>query len=206
MATLSNFGISAPGGSEGLGILMPKLKYRFRVTFQGGGMSSQGSGRLTELTQQVVSAGRPNIQHNRTALHSYNNIMYIPQKPEWQNLEIVLRDDLSNKATELVANQLKAQMNHFDQTSGQAGSQYKFVTHIQTLNGSHASTPNEEWVLEGCFLETVAYDSFDYSSSDPVQITLTISYDNATQLGGLGTYFTAGQDGLAAGETPLPGR
>lgn len=222
MATLSHFGISGSSGvREGLGILMPKLKYRFRVTFSGGGFGTtavnrqiiapgvsapSGASGNQYMTQQVVTSGRPNLQHNRTALHSYNNIMYIPQKPEWQNIEVVLRDDLSNLATQQIGQQLKAQMNHYDQTSARAGTDFKFVTRLETLDGSHVNSPVEVWVLEGCFIETVAYDNFDYSSSDPVQITLTLSYDNATQTGLGGATFTAGADGLSSNETPLAGQ
>ena len=174
--TLSKFGVPLFDGLSGFGILMPKLKYRFRVSMQNFGPT----GAALDLTQQVVTAARPNIQHNRTALHSYNNIMYYPNKPEWQSLEIVVRDDVNSNVSSLVAAQLQKQMNHFDQTSALAGINYKFITQIETLDGSNNGTL-ENWYLEGCFLETVAYDTFDYSSSDPMQITLTISYDNATQ-------------------------
>jgi hypothetical protein len=174
--TLSKFGVPLVPGTSGIGILMPKLKYRFRVSMQNFGPT----GSALELTQQVITAGRPNIQHNRTALHSYNNVMYIPQKPEWQSLEIVVRDDVTNGVSSLVAAQLQKQMNHFDQTSKLAGINYKFVTQIETLDGGNVNTL-ENWYLEGCFLETVAYDQFDYASSEPMQITLTVSFDNATQ-------------------------
>lgn len=174
--TLSKFGVPLVPGTSGIGILMPKLKYRYRISMQNFGPT----GSALELTQQVITAGRPNIQHNRTALHSYNNVMYIPQKPEWQSLEVVVRDDVTNGVTGLVAAQLQKQMNHFDQTSKLAGINYKFVTQIETLDGGNVNTL-ENWYLEGCFLETVAYDQFDYSSSEPMQITLTISFDNATQ-------------------------
>ena len=174
--TLNKFGVPLVPGQSGIGVLMPKLKYRFRVTMYNFGPT----GPALQLTQQVVTAGRPNIQHNRTALHSYNNVVYIPQKPEWQSLEIVVRDDVTSGVSSLVAAQLQKQMNHFDQTSALAGINYKFLTQIETLDGGNVNTL-ENWYLEGCFLEQVQYDQFDYSSSEPMQLTLTISFDNATQ-------------------------
>lgn len=174
--TLNKFGVPLEPGQTGIGVLMPKLKYRFRISMYNFGPI----GSAQQLTQQVVTAGRPNIQHNRTALHSYNNIVYIPQKPEWQSLEIVVRDDVTSGVSSLVAAQLQKQMNHFDQTSELAGINYKFLTQIETLDGGNVTTL-ENWYLEGCFLEQVQYDQFDYSSSEPMQLTLTISFDNATQ-------------------------
>ena len=80
----------------------------------------------------------------------------------------------------LVATHLQKQMNHFNQTSYLSGINYKFTTQIETLDGSNSGVL-ENWYLEGCYLETVAYDTFNYSESESMMITLTIRYDNATQ-------------------------
>lgn len=178
--TTNKFGVPLPGfGNSGGGILMPKLKYRFRVLVFDFG---DGTGSL-DLTRQVVTAGRPQIQYNNTPLHSYNNISYIAQKPEWQPIEIVVRDDISNLVTSAISAQNQAQMNHYTQSSARAASNYKFEMALQTLDGSMNEGINilEEWYLEGCYLEQIQYDQMDYTSSDSVQITMTIRYDNATQ-------------------------
>jgi len=184
--TLSKFGVPiTSGASQGSGILMPKLKYRYAVYLQnfgdGQGVTQQN------ITQQVVSCGRPQVQYNRTELHSYNNVMFIPQKPVWQTLELVVRDDITSVSTQSVGEQLQKQMNYFNMTTGMAGINYKFTMQILMLDGNYGATDStnaalETWHIEGCYLETVAYDNNDYSSSDPVQITLTISFDNATQV------------------------
>jgi hypothetical protein len=136
-----------------------------------------------DFTKQVATAGRPQLQHNNTALHSYNNIAYYANKPEWQTVEIALRDDITNSVSGLVSAQLQKQMNHFSQSAARSHVNYKFGCLMQTLDGTMAYPANviEEWFLEGCFLEQVQYDQMDYSSSDPTMITLTIRYDNATQ-------------------------
>jgi len=174
--TLSKFGVPVAPGQSGLGILMPKLKYRFRVTMQNFGPT----GNAIDLTRNVQSANRPQIQHNSTPIHSYNNIMYIPHKPEWQSINITVRDDVNNSVSALIGAQLQKQMNHFDQTSALAGINFKFTTILETLDGGNQNTL-ENWYLEGCYLETVNYEQFSYDSSDPMTIELTIRYDNATQ-------------------------
>lgn len=174
--TLSKFGVPLVPGTSGVGILMPKLKYRFRVSMQNFGPA----GAALSLTRQVESCDRPTITQDSTALHSYNNIMYIPQKPTWNTISIKLRDDVNNSVGSLVGAQVQKQMNHFDQTSATAGINFKFTTTIEVLDGGNVGVL-ENWYLEGCYLETVAYDSHDYTSSDPVAITLTVRYDNATQ-------------------------
>ena len=61
MATINDFGI--PG--VGTGILQPKLKNRWRVTFAnlGGGTDSQ------PLSMQAISATRPQLTFEEVALH-----------------------------------------------------------------------------------------------------------------------------------------
>jgi hypothetical protein len=41
--------------------------------------------------------------------------------------------------------------------------------------------------LYGCYLQNTVYSNADYSSSDPVDITLTMKYDNAMQVDGADT-------------------
>ena len=48
---------------------------------------------------------------------------------------------------------------------------------VSWLDG--VGTPQETWSMLGCFLQSVNYDSGDYAANDPVQITMTIRYDNA---------------------------
>lgn len=177
--TLTRFGVpSDSSGVQGT-ILMPKLKHRFRVEVNNFG-DSVGT---IDFTRQVATAGRPQLQHGNSPLHSYNNIAYYANKPEWQSIEITLRDDINNTVSALVSMQAQRQMNHFTQSAARSHMDYKFLTRLQTLDGS-MSYPNnviEEWILEGCFLEQIQYDQADYSSSDPMMITLTVRYDNATQ-------------------------
>ena len=40
-------------------------------------------------------------------------------------------------------------------------------------------TELEQWDLEGCFLQNVDYSDGDYAVSEPVQVILTLKYDNA---------------------------
>lgn len=173
---VNRFGVPNTNGVSD-GILMPKLKHRFRVLF-----NLPVANGTYDLTRQVVTCGRPQQQYNNTPLHSYNNVVYIAQKPEWQPIEIVFRDDITNAATSVISNQLQLQMNHYNQNAAKAGSNYKFNIRLQTLDGQMTGNNFlEEWVLDGCYIETAQYDSLDYASSEAVQITLSIRYDNATQ-------------------------
>ena len=176
--TLSKFGVPLNGARTGQ--FMPKIKHRFRVRVINFGPIAGG----LELTQQVVTVDRPNVGFTHQEIHSYNSRMYYAAKPEWQSTNLTVRDDITNSVSKLVGHQVQKQMNFFEQTSAAAGINYKFTTIIEILDGGN-ETVFETWTLEGCFLETINYQSLDYSSSDPVEIQLTIKFDNATLADGL---------------------
>jgi hypothetical protein len=162
------------------GILMPKIKNRFRVIVTNFGIPS-GS---IALTQQVVSVGRPNVNFNPQTVHSYNSVAYYAGKAEWETITLTVRDDITNSVSSLIGAQLQKQMNFFDQTVPVAASNYKFDMLIDTLDGGD-DTVLEEWVAEGCFLATCNYETFDYSAADAMTIEMSIRADNYTQTGGL---------------------
>lgn len=183
MSTLQNFGVPITGGS-GSGILQPKLNYRFRVRVLNFGLA--GSALPKEFTRQVMNVTRPKLSHEEVPLDSYNSRAYVAGKHTWDMVTIVLRDDVSNTLTKLVGSQIQRQMDHRQQktpTGGSslngfgAGADYKFDTLVETLDG-HSATPIEVFSLEGCFIQNVDYGQTDYTSSEPVQITLTVRFDN----------------------------
>jgi hypothetical protein len=181
MSTLQNFGVPVDG-SMGMGILQPKLSYRFRVTLQTFGNAST----TTIFTRQVMNVTRPKVSHEEVVLDSYNSRAYIAGKHTWEPVSIVLRDDAANNLSRLVNLQVQRQLDHRTQLLGatpdvgQAGANYKFTTRIETLDGQ-TTNKTEEFMLEGCFLQNVDYGQQDYASSEPVQLTLTVRFDNCIQ-------------------------
>ena len=163
--TKDKFGVPIDGNR--LGILQPKLRYRFRVIFTGFG----AGGRTDEMTSNIVSVTRPTIGYEEITIDSYNSRAYVQGKHTWEPVNIIIRDDITNQVAALVGQQVQRQLNHFEQTSAISGSDYKFDTLIQVLDGSNAEA-TEQWELEGCFLINTNYSEHDYSTSDPVTIDL----------------------------------
>ena len=188
MTVASLLNITVPGGANGQsatsqGLLMPKLKWRFRVSLEGFG---NGNGNL-ELTKQVVDFTRPNLQFNPQTIEIYNSKVYYAGKPEWQTATLTLRDDASGTISNLVGAQIQRQFDFAEQRSAVAGADYKFLTRFEALDGGNGNiAPNtlEIWEMYGCFISEANYNSFEYNSNDPATITLTIRYDNALQVAG----------------------
>ena len=162
------------------GLLMPKLKFRFRVTFENFGVSQP----TTELTKQVMDFKRPTLTFDPIEIPIYNSRIYYAGKPTWETVTCTLRDDSGGQVTKLVGEQLQKQFDFMEQASASSGIDYKFLTRFEVLDGANGTvTPNvlETWEMYGCFLSSVDYQNAEYSSNDPMTISLTIRYDNAIQ-------------------------
>ena len=190
MANLSKFGIPLDGNN--LGILHPKQKYRFRVIWQNFGINTG----LRELTQNVTKCTRPKVGWEDIKLDSYNSVAWIAGKHTFEPVEITLRDDITNAVISSVGAQIQKQMNFYEQTSAVAGINYKFSMEIHSLDG----TTNEEleaWVLDGCWIKDATYGEGDYASGEAQEVTLSIRFDNATNVSGPNT-----NDGTTVGGDP----
>lgn len=193
MADLSKFGVPLDGNK--LGMLQPKLAYRFRIVFQNFGTNNN----LRELTSSVQSVGRPSVQHEEAVVHSYNSVAYVMGKHAWQPIEVMVRDDITNAVTSAVSSQVQRQLNHFEQIGPVAGTNYKFGMQIHTLDGSNGEEL-ESWQLDGCWLTTVANGDFNYeTAADYMRITMTVRYDNASLLSGPND-----NDGTTVAGDPFP--
>jgi hypothetical protein len=172
--------VSSDGTGDAQGLLMPKLGYRFRVLFENFGISKPS----TELTKQVVDFARPTVDFGEIPIEIYNSRIYLAGKPTWQSVSVTLRDDASGEVARRVGEQLQKQFDFSEQASAAAGSDYKFKVSCQVLDGARGvATPNilETWELYGCYVVSANYGSMNYGSNEPLQIALTIRFDNAVQ-------------------------
>lgn len=162
------------------GLLMPKLKYRFRVMFENFGISKP----TTELTKQVMSFSRPNLSFEEITLPVYNSTLKLAGKHTWADATCEIRDDASGQVSRLIGEQLQKQMDFLEMASASSGIDYKFLTRVEVLDGGNgASEPVvlETWELYGCYLKSADYGSLNYGESAPVTVNMTIAYDNANQ-------------------------
>lgn len=190
MSTINDIGI--PG--VGSGILHPKQKNRWRVTFANlaGGADSQ------PVSMQAKIVKRPTLTFEEIELHRYNSRAWIAGKHNWEPMTMSVEDDVTGSASQVLQAQLQKQQwligaeGQFLAASGE-GSLYKFVTYLDMLDGNDQVI--EKWTMEGCWLTSTNYGDLDYTSGEVVILELSIRFDHARQL--LGGY-SQGQ-GIATG-------
>ena len=194
-ASLTNFTVplSTSQSASSQGLLMPKLKFRFRVTFLNFGVTQP----TTELTKQVMDFKRPQVSMEPITIDIYNSKVYLAGKPTWETVTCMLRDDAGGEVTRRVGEQMQKQFDFFEQSSASSGIDYKFTTVLEILDGGNgANTPNvlETWQLDGCFLTAADYGDVNYATNEAATIQLTIRYDNALQtpvgVSGIGSTIT----------------
>ena len=193
ITSLNNLGIpttNAAGSTQVL--LMPKLKYRFRVTLLGFGVAA-----ATELTKQVQEVTRPKVTFEEMTLDVYNSKVKLAGRYTLENITLTLRDDASGQVQKLVGQQIQKQYDFMEQASARSGIDYKFTTRIEVLDGGNGTlVPEtlETFELYGCFVQNADYGDANYSTNEHMTVALTIAYDNLSQ-------FAAG----AAATSPIGG-
>lgn len=185
MATASLTKLTVPLASDqsssAQGLLMPKLKFRFRVTFLGLGVTQP----TTELTKQVISFTRPQVTFDNIDLPIYNSTIRLAGKHSWADITCEVRDDAGGNVARLVGEQLQKQLDFLEQSSAASGIDYKFTTVFEVLdggNGANAPIALETWTILGCYLQGVNYNDANYGTgTEPMTVSMTIRYDNALQ-------------------------
>lgn len=176
MSTINDIGIPGVGN----GILHPKQKNRWRITFAnlGGGANSQ------PLSMQAITVQRPILQFDEIQLDRYNSRAWIAGKYTFEPISLSFEDDVTGSASRVIQAQLQKQQwligaeGQWLAATGE-GSLYKFVTYLDMLDGNDQVT--EKWTIEGCWLQQVDYTDLDAASGEVVLITVNLRYDHARQ-------------------------
>jgi len=184
IASLNRFTVplSTNQSSNTQGLLMPKLRYRFRVTLDGFGVAGTPS---TEMTKQVMNVSRPQVTFEEIKLNVYNSTVKLAGRHSFTDAKLVLRDDVTGAVSKKVGEQLQKQFDFYEQSSAASGVDYKFRMRVEITdggNGAYEPTSLESFEFLGCFVKMAEYQGGDYGNNEPMDITLTITYDNAIQL------------------------
>ena len=188
LTSLNNMGVPTSGANSTQVLLMPKLKYRFRVT-----LLNFGVGGATELTKQVQDVTRPQVSFEEIALDVYNSKVKLAGRHTLENITLTLRDDASGEVQRLCGQQIQKQFDFMEQASARSGIDYKFTARIEILdggNGQDVAQVLETFELYGCYLNQIAYGELGYGTNVHMTVALTIAYDNLAQ-------FAAGSDAVS---------
>lgn len=161
--------------------IQPKLGYRFLVRLDGFSSSVLDINSRT-LTGHVISVTPPDFSQEEVPIDVYTSRYYVVGKHTIGDLTLELRNDIDGEVVEAIQRQIDKQYNAKDQSHAATAGEIKFTTNIMYLDGSNGGTnhPNikEVFVCSGCWIKAVNWGQLQYSSNEPIAISVTIRPDN----------------------------
>jgi hypothetical protein len=142
----------------------PKVQNRFMMYIDG------------IPTFLVKMANRPSLNLNTITLDHINIKRKLKGKAEWNDIEIQLYDAVVPSAAQASMEWIRLSHESVTGRDGYADFYKKNIT--LNLLGP-VGDKVEEWTLYGAFVSQFNGGQLDWSSQDPVMITLTLSYDYA---------------------------
>ena len=142
----------------------PKVKNRFIMQIDG-------------IPGYMIKAmNRPQIQFDEVTLEHMNTTRYMKGKGKWQPIEVTLYDPVVPSGAQAVMEWVRLSHESVTGRDGYSDFYKKDIT-INLLGP--VGDIVEEWTLKGTFIENATFGDFDWGTSDPAEITLTLKYDYA---------------------------
>jgi hypothetical protein len=145
----------------------PKRKFRWILNIDG----------IDAFT--LKTAIRPQVTLDETVLDYINLKRYVAGKPTWAPMTMVLYDPISPSAAQKVMEWIRLS---FDPTTGRMGYAVNYQKEFNLKMLDPAGTVVENWLIRRAWIQDANFSDLDYSTSDPVEISLTIRFDDSILL------------------------
>ena len=143
----------------------PKRQNRFILTFP----SSLGIN-----SWYVEKASRPTIDIAKKEIKFLNTETYVSSSFKWNEITVKLRDPIGPSAAQAVMEWVRL---HAESVTGRMGyaAGYKKDVDLEMLDPTGVAV--EKWILQGCFLTNVDFDSLGYSEDGLITVKATMQPD-----------------------------
>ena len=145
----------------------PKRKFRWIMSING----------IDAFT--LKTATRPQITFEETVIDYVNMKRYLAGKPAWQQMNLTLYDPIVPSAAQKVMEWVRLA---FENVTGRMGYAqfYQKTINLKMLDPVGAVV--EDWELQNSWIVDANFNDLDYAVSDPVDINLTLRYNQALLL------------------------
>lgn len=142
----------------------PKMKNRFIFEIDG-------------VPSYLVRVGnRPSIQFEVVTLDHINVKRKLKGKGEWQDVQLTLFDPIVPSGAQAVMEWVR--LSH-ESLTGRAGYADMYKKEVDCYMLGPVGDKIEHWKLKGAFINNASFGDLDWSSNDPAEIQITLSYDYA---------------------------
>ena len=142
----------------------PKLQNRFIMEIDG------------IPSFMIRSANRPKIESEVVELDHINLKRKIKGKSNWTDITITMYDPIVPSGAQSVMEWVRTS---HESITGRDGYADFYKKNIDFYALGPVGDKVEQWKLVGAFISNAEFGDFNWNTSDPVEITLTITYDYA---------------------------
>ena len=123
----------------------------------------------------IKTTSRPSFTTTEQEIPYINSTRYIAGKTKFETLSVTLHDPIAPSGAQQVMEWVRT---HFESVSGRAGYADFYKRDCQLKLTDPVGTVVELWDIKGAFITSAGYGDLDYGTEDPVEITLTLRFDN----------------------------
>ena len=124
----------------------------------------------------IKKADRPKVTQERKPLDHINVQRYYKGKTIWEPITMELYDPVVPSAAQAVMEWIR--LGH-ESVTGRDGYMDFYKKNITYNCVGPVGDKVEEWTLKGAFITNAEFGAGDWSTDDPLMISLTVSYDYA---------------------------
>jgi hypothetical protein len=104
-----------------------------------------------------------------------NSTRWLAGKTKFDALTVTLHDPIAPSGAQQVMEWVRT---HFESVSGRGGYADFYKRDCQVKMLDPVGTVVELWDFKGCFLTAAGFGDLDYGAEDPMELSLTIRFDN----------------------------
>jgi len=124
----------------------------------------------------LKTAARPQISTEEVAIPFINSTRYLAGKTTFGQMNVTLHDPIAPSGAQQVMEWVRL---HFESVSGRSGYADFYKRDVQLKMLDPVGTVIELWDIKGAFIMEANFNEVSYEDGAPVEISLTLRYDNA---------------------------
>lgn len=124
----------------------------------------------------IKNADRPKYTSEEVVLEHINIKRKVKGKSDWSSINVTLYDPVTPSGAQAVMEWVRL---HHESVTGRDGYSDFYKKDIRFNTLGPVGDVVEEWICKGAFVTNAEFGSGDWSSSSPMEVSLTISMDYA---------------------------
>ena len=123
----------------------------------------------------IKTAARPSVSIEEQTISYMNSKRYVAGLASFETLAVTLHDPIAPSGAQQVMEWVRT---HFESVSGRAGYADFYKRDCQLKLVDPVGTVIELWDIKGAFLTNAGFGDVSYEDGGPMEISLTLRFDN----------------------------